>query len=247
MSTDARSSNCPVPASKGSGRRRSQISPGHRPRRSNLLTALTALEVEGFALRGRFTAERRRTSGASAAFSPASTIARSIGCAPRSSPSPPAISFASCSTGSGCAERQMKDAVAVRPSSRNSKVSRAAASAGERNPARAPFAGYQSEWLDERCTAGQVAWTRRRPTRRPAAGRRGDRSGRPVRTTPIALFPRRHAPLWASLPPRRRAGAKSARRPRPSIDCIRENGASFFDETDGRHAGLPCARRPKTP
>jgi ATP-dependent Lhr-like helicase len=50
-----------------------------------------------------------------------------------------------------------------------------------------------------------------------------------VRTTPIALLPRRHAALWASL-----SGKPDAMQPGPLaqtvLDQIRQHGASFFDE-----------------
>ena len=71
-------------------------------------------------------------------------------------------------------------------------------------PAR--VAGYDPAWLDDQCLAGRIAWARLRP--RGNAGERGAAgvAAGPVRTTPITLLARRHAPLWAALSPMRRSG-----------------------------------------
>jgi ATP-dependent Lhr-like helicase len=50
-----------------------------------------------------------------------------------------------------------------------------------------------------------------------------------VRTTPITLLARRHAPLWASLSPKPDTASPSPRA-QAVADYIRANGASFFDE-----------------
>ncbi len=88
------------------------------------------------------------------------------------------------------------------------------------------LAGYEPGWLDERCLAGQIAWMRLRPRN----GRtNGNGRPAPVRTTPIALLPRRHAGIWTSANPRDSAAHPSARA-QLLADCIKEHGASFFDE-----------------
>jgi ATP-dependent Lhr-like helicase len=102
---------------------------------------------------------------------------------------------------------------------------------GEILPAR--LAGYEPTWLDDRCLAGHVAWTRLR--RR--AGRTGDgrvngsesRATTPVRTTPITLIVRRHAALWASLSSQEN-GIHPSHRAQLVLDHIRDHGASFFAE-----------------
>ncbi len=81
--------------------------------------------------------------------------------------------------------------------------------------------GYDPDWLDDLCRSGRIAWSRLRP---PADGRAG---AQPVRTTPIALLPRRQAALWAD------AGAlpEPASRPARAVaDALREHGALFLDE-----------------
>ena len=51
----------------------------------------------------------------------------------------------------------------------------------------------------------------------------------PVRSTPIALLPRRHAGIWMSANSRDAAPHLSFRA-QLIADCIKEHGASFFDE-----------------
>jgi ATP-dependent Lhr-like helicase len=86
---------------------------------------------------------------------------------------------------------------------------------------------YEPAWLDDHCLAGRIAWARLR--------RRGVRSGpaparnAPVRTTPIALLARRHAPLWAALSTADE-GMAPGQRAQAVLDAIRAHGASFFDE-----------------
>jgi ATP-dependent Lhr-like helicase len=85
--------------------------------------------------------------------------------------------------------------------------------------------GYEPQWLDDMCLAGRVAWARLAP----ANGSGRDRIATPVRTTPITLLARRHAAFWTG-------GSIAAGGPRPSadaeavLDCLRAEGASFFDE-----------------
>jgi ATP-dependent helicase Lhr and Lhr-like helicase len=92
-------------------------------------------------------------------------------------------------------------------------------------PAR--LAEYEPFWLDDRCLAGHVAWARLRPRN----GRGNGTEGRaaPVRTTPITLLARRHAPLWASLSSKADAVHPSPRA-QAVADYIHQHGASFFDE-----------------
>ena len=92
-------------------------------------------------------------------------------------------------------------------------------------PAR--LAGYKPAWLDDRCLAGRIAWSRLKPRNGRANG--SERRAAPVRTTPITLLARSHASHWASLSTKTDAvhlgtGAQAV------VDFIGEHGASFFDE-----------------
>jgi ATP-dependent Lhr-like helicase len=92
-------------------------------------------------------------------------------------------------------------------------------------PAR--VAGYDPGWLDDHCLAGRIAWARLRPRNpRPDGSERGVS---PVRSTPITLLARRNGPIWAALSPAPDP-AQASGRARLVLDCIREHGASFFDE-----------------
>ena len=72
-----------------------------------------------------------------------------------------------------------------------------------------------------------------------------ERRPAPVRSTPIALLPRRHVPLWAPLRDAGGADAADRRAAQAVADYLGEHGASFFDElVDGtRSAGAPRSKR----
>ena len=112
-------------------------------------------------------------------------------------------------------------------------------------PAR--IADFAPEMLDRLCLAGRASWARPAPPSRELPGR----SFGPIRSTPIALLSRRHAPLW--LAPAASDGERSAPPPpgphdapvsgsagvppaslssgaRNVLSCLRTRGASFFDD-----------------
>src|SRR5690606_2235693 len=103
----------------------------------------------------------------------------------------------------------------------------AAAGAWETEILPARITGYEPSWLDDQCLAGRIVWARLSPRSGRANG--GERNVTPVRTTPITLLARRHARHWAAL-----AGTPDAARPsqraQAVLACLREQGASFFDE-----------------
>jgi ATP-dependent Lhr-like helicase len=97
---------------------------------------------------------------------------------------------------------------------------------------RARLSDYDPHLLDDACLSGRIAWARLGP---PAGiPKSNGRRPTPLRSTPISLFPRKAAAVWArpvaDEPPHvSGATAKVA-------EFIRENGASFFDEmVDGTH------------
>jgi ATP-dependent helicase Lhr and Lhr-like helicase len=96
-------------------------------------------------------------------------------------------------------------------------------------PAR--IAKYEPAWLDAQCLSGRSAWARLVP--RTTNGHA--HPAMPVRSTPIALLERRRVPLWMSL-----AGPSRGTQPSPQAqavyDCLFTQGALFFDElTEASH------------
>jgi len=202
----------------------------------NLAAALNALEVEGFTFRGRFSPDatadewcerrllarihQRTVKRLRAEIEPvaARDFLRFLLDWQRVTP-----------------ETQMEGPAAVDAVIGQLEGFEAAASAWEGEILPARITGYESAWLDDRCMAGQIVWARLRP--RALVGALGETRGRaaPVRATPIALFPRRYAPMWASLANR---GDEIGLSPKGEAvaSCIREHGASFFDElVEGTH------------
>jgi len=86
-------------------------------------------------------------------------------------------------------------------------------------------ADYEPAWLDDACLAGRLAWARLTPGR----GGSGDRAATPLRTTPVAVLPRRHLAVWTAL-----AGTGDGTRPgqraQAVLNALLSRGASFFDE-----------------
>jgi ATP-dependent Lhr-like helicase len=97
-------------------------------------------------------------------------------------------------------------------------------------PAR--LSDYETSLLDDACLSGRVSWAR---LGAPAAKAKSNgRRATPLKSTPISLFPRKVAAIWArpsaGEPPHVSATASKV------AEFIRENGASFFDEiVDGTH------------
>jgi ATP-dependent Lhr-like helicase len=121
-----------------------------------------------------------------------------------------------------------------------------AAAAWERDVLAVRVAGYQAEWLDELCLAGEVAWARLSPRKsadRDAAALAGARvaMGSTSRATPITLAMRRELPWMldavrdGSSPEVPGAGA-----PAGALDALRRRGALFLDDLAAA-ASLPPA------
>jgi len=154
--------------------------------------ALGALEHEGFVLRGRFTPGSRSSSGASGACWPASTVTPSTVCARRSSRHRCGLHAVPVAW-----QRAAPDA---RPRAGRTR-SRAGAAGRVRGTGRCvgsrrasgPAGRIRPLWLDGLCLSGRSpgAVCRRERLERP--------QGRPIRTTPIALFRRERGAVWRSL------------------------------------------------
>jgi ATP-dependent Lhr-like helicase len=85
---------------------------------------------------------------------------------------------------------------------------------------------YQSSWLDDNCRSGRVTWMRLGSGVRVGSAAR--RSG-PIKTTPITLLPRQNVAMW-----RARTGAQTPRNfsehAHTVADFIRQHGAAFFGD-----------------
>ncbi len=195
---------------------------------AEIATALAALEAEGFALRGRFTPGavadewcERRLLGRIHHYTVKRLRAEIEPVAARDF-----LRFLPLWQ-RVTAEARMAGPDAVDTIVAQLEGFEAPAGAWETEILPARLAGYEPDWLDDRCLAGRIAWARLRP--RNGRGNGSEGRAAPVRTTPITLLARPHAPLWASL-----SGKAEPVRPSPRAqavaDYIRQHGASFFDE-----------------
>jgi ATP-dependent Lhr-like helicase len=187
--------------------------------------ALAALETEGFALRGRFTAgiavdewcERRllarihhyTVKRLRAEIEP--VAARDL------------LRFL-LAWQHASADTRMEGSNALETLVGQLKGFEAPAAAWEAEILPTRLATYQPSWLDDHCRSGRITWTRLRPRTNGADSRPA-----PVRTTPITLLPRRDADFWASFSGRPEA-AQPTRNAQAVLEHIRQHGASFFDE-----------------
>jgi ATP-dependent Lhr-like helicase len=95
-------------------------------------------------------------------------------------------------------------------------------------PAR--LAHYDMRWLDDLCLSGRAAWAR---WSSPATGDEADSQARraaPIRTTPIALVPRRQLVFWNTICPAPASTPPLDARAGKVLDYLAAHGASFFDE-----------------
>ncbi len=190
--------------------------------------ALAALEVEGFALRGRFTPQAAADEWCERRL--LARVHRYTVKRLRAEIEPVAARdflrfLLAWQHVAADARMQGPDALEVVVAQLEGFEAPAGAWETEILPAR--LSGYEPSWLDDQCLAGRITWARLRP--RNARSNGSERSVTPVRTTPITLLIRRHARQWAALAP-----APDAARPGPRAqavaDCIHQQGASFFDE-----------------
>ncbi|MBI3045012.1 MAG: DEAD/DEAH box helicase [Betaproteobacteria bacterium] len=104
----------------------------------------------------------------------------------------------------------------------------AAAAAWETALLPARVAGYEPAWLDDLCLAGRVAWTRL-DAPQPAAAR--SQGPAPIRSTPVTLITRRNLPVWTALvKPASAEDLRLSSRAQAVADCLSRQGASFFDD-----------------
>ena len=103
----------------------------------------------------------------------------------------------------------------------------AAAAAWETEILPARIDEYDHSWLDDQCLGGHLVWARLTPAQGAPPGR--ERNPAPVRSTPITLMARRHAPHWTAISGRGQPAATSGRA-QTVLAGLRQHGALFFDE-----------------
>ena len=188
-------------------------------------TALTALETEGFALRGRFTPDAATEEWCERRL--LARIHRYTINRLRAEIQPVAardfLRFL-CDWQRVSPPARMEGPDAVEMLVRQLEGFEAPAGSWETEILPARLVDYEPSWLDEQCLAGRVAWARLRQ-------RDGRTNGAPapLRTTPIALFARRNAAHWASLSAPGNPASPSSRA-QAVADFLRDRGASFLDE-----------------
>jgi ATP-dependent Lhr-like helicase len=89
---------------------------------------------------------------------------------------------------------------------------------------------YDPLWLDGLCLSGEIAWGRLTALRIADRGLRNSKAG-PIRTTPIALFRRERGAVWrAATPEIDAAELPLSHSGRAVLGVLDERGASFFGD-----------------
>jgi ATP-dependent Lhr-like helicase len=195
---------------------------------NEIAAALEALQTEGFAMRGRFTAGANAEEWCDRRL--LARIHRYTVKRLRAEIEPvPARDFLRFlfAWQHVAADEQREGPEALAATVRQLQGFEAPAAAWESEILAARVADYEPGWLDDECLAGRVAWARLRP--RAGASNNGPGRAAPVRTTPITLLERRNAPHWRALSAREAvlpfsAGARAV------VELMETRGASFFDE-----------------
>jgi ATP-dependent Lhr-like helicase len=195
---------------------------------SSLQPAFAALEAEGFALRGRFTAEA--AAGAEEEWCERRLLARihrytvkrlRADIEPIQAKEFLRFLF-DWQRVLPAARMQGSDAVAAVLAQLEGFEAPAAAWESDILPAR--ISEYDPQWLDEHCRAGRFAWMRLE-----ARKSESERGAGPIRSTPITLLARRSVKAWVPLTQAHDVQRLSYK-PRAVLEFIRERGASFFDD-----------------
>ena len=103
-----------------------------------------------------------------------------------------------------------------------------AAAAWEADVLPARLSDYDAGWLDSLCQTGRYTWVRLTASADTASST--GRSG-PIKTSPVALLPRRHVGLWTQFTRQKLTGPVTLSNTTQRLqEYLAENGASFFDE-----------------
>ncbi|HLH53038.1 MAG TPA: helicase-related protein [Verrucomicrobiae bacterium] len=95
---------------------------------------------------------------------------------------------------------------------------------------------YQPEWLDRHCFTGRVGWGRLASPQGPKS-----RASGPIRSSPIAIFSRENLASWLELSPAPAACELSADTAQV-LDILSQSGALFFGELAAKSRGLLPSR-----
>jgi ATP-dependent Lhr-like helicase len=213
---------------------------------SRLNSALAVLEAEGFAMRGRYTANGS-ADAASEEWCERRLLARihrytvkRLRAEIEPVQARDFIRFL-CDWQRVLPESRMQGSDAVAAVLAQLEGFEAPAGAWETEILPSRIAEYEPLWLDDHCRAGRFVWTRLAPRGEHARvdHARSDERARgasPVRATPIVLLARRTAADWSALVDRPDA-AHLTSRAQAVADYIGAHGASFFDEI-AEHVGM---------
>jgi ATP-dependent Lhr-like helicase len=86
---------------------------------------------------------------------------------------------------------------------------------------------YERGWLDDACRSGRTTWVRLRPANGRSNG--APRRTGPIKSTPIAVLPRRHVAMWRALAEKEASPAATGHAETVAA-FIRQHGASFFPD-----------------
>jgi ATP-dependent Lhr-like helicase len=189
--------------------------------------ALTALQTEGFAMRGAFTEQAAAAVPEWCERRLLARIHRYTVKRLRAEIEPvPVADFLRflCEWQRVLPAAHMQGADAVAAVLAQLEGFEAPAAAWETDILPARIAEYEPDWLDDQCRAGRFAWMR-------LAARAADpgRSAAPIRSTPIVLLARRTIKTWVDLAAETDAASLSSRA-QVVVGFIQAQGATFFDE-----------------
>ena len=126
------------------------------------------------------------------------------------------------------AEARMEGPLALQEIVEQLEGFEAPAAAWEKEILGARLNGYQSSWLDDACRSGRTTWVRlRNGTGRSSNG--APRRTGPIKSTPIALLPRRNVAAWRAMAEKDAPPAVTGHADTVAA-FIRQHGASFFHD-----------------
>jgi ATP-dependent Lhr-like helicase len=196
---------------------------------ADMAAALIALQTEGFAMRGRFTPGAAQDEWCERGL--LARINRYTVKRLRAEIEPvPAQDFLRflLTWQHVEADSRMEGPLALQEIVEQLEGFEAPAAAWEKEILQVRLNGYQSSWLDDACRSGRTAWVRLRNGNGSARANGAARRTGPIKSTPIALLPRRHVTAWRALADKNTAPIGGHAQTVASF--IRQHGASFFHD-----------------